>query len=63
MHTRRVYVAESITSVSFTADSQCLLVSTQDSTLRLMDKPTGGLLNEYGYFIFIINLLLFLLVL
>ncbi len=38
---------ETVTSVSFTRDSQCCLVSTQDSTLRLMDKDTGELLNEY----------------
>jgi len=37
---------ESVTSVSFTRDSQCVLVSTLDSSLKLMDKDTGEMLNE-----------------
>ena len=41
--------AEALTSVSLSRDGQCVLVSTQDSTLKLMDKDTGEMLNEYVY--------------
>lgn len=39
-------VAGSITSVGITRDGQCLLVGTQDNTVRLLDKANGELLNE-----------------
>ncbi|XP_076346422.1 WD repeat domain-containing protein 83-like [Tachypleus tridentatus] len=44
---RTDYLGNSITSVSFTKDSQCILASCLDSTLKLIDKNTGELLNEY----------------
>ena len=34
-----------VTSVSFSRDGQCILASTLDSKLRLIDKDTGELLN------------------
>lgn len=40
-------MAQPITSVWFTRDGQGLLVSCLDSTLRLIDKDTGELLQEY----------------
>ncbi|XP_052242554.1 WD repeat domain-containing protein 83-like [Dreissena polymorpha] len=40
-------IGKSITSVTFTRDGQCVLVSTLDSSLKLMDKDTGEMLNEY----------------
>ncbi|XP_064626279.1 WD repeat domain-containing protein 83-like [Lineus longissimus] len=40
-------VGNSVTSVSFTKDGQCILVTTLDSTLRLFDKDSGEMLNEY----------------
>uniref|UniRef100_A0A4W3HHP5 WD repeat domain-containing protein 83 n=1 Tax=Callorhinchus milii TaxID=7868 RepID=A0A4W3HHP5_CALMI len=41
------YVASPITSVCFSKDGQCTLISSLDSTLRLLDKETGELLGEY----------------
>ncbi|XP_065179713.1 WD repeat domain-containing protein 83-like isoform X2 [Sycon ciliatum] len=38
---------ESVTSVSFTRDGQCVLVSSLDSTMRLVDKATGQVLCSY----------------
>lgn len=38
--------SEPVTSVSFTRDGQCALVSSLDNTLRLLDKDTGEMLNE-----------------
>ncbi|XP_052776503.1 WD repeat domain-containing protein 83-like [Mya arenaria] len=40
-------IGKSVTSVTFTRDSQCVLVSTLDSSLKLIDKGTGEMLNEY----------------
>jgi len=40
-------IGEPITSVTFTNDSQCVLVSSLDSKVRLMDKDSGGALNTY----------------
>ena len=37
---------EAATSVNFTKDGQCILITSLDSTLRLLDKGTGELLNE-----------------
>ena len=39
-------IGQAVTSVSFTKDGQCLLASTLDDTIRLLDKDTGELLNE-----------------
>ena len=40
-------LAESITSVQQTRDGNAVLVSTLDSTIRLMDKGNGQLLQSY----------------
>ncbi|XP_071497727.1 WD repeat domain-containing protein 83-like [Diadema antillarum] len=40
-------ISKPVTSVCFTKDGQCTLVSSLDSTLRLLDKETGELLGEY----------------
>ncbi|XP_029653442.1 WD repeat domain-containing protein 83 [Octopus sinensis] len=42
------YVGKTITCVTFTKDSQCVLASSLDGLLRLFDKQTGELLNEYS---------------
>ena len=39
-------ISQPVTSVSFTKDGQCVLVSTLDNTIRLLDKDSGELLNE-----------------
>lgn len=36
-----------VTSCRFTSDNHCVLVSSLDSTLRLLDKSSGDLLNDY----------------
>lgn len=41
------HVGKAVTSVCFTKDGQCLLASTLDSTVRLFDKESGEMLNEY----------------
>lgn len=41
------YVGSPITCTCFSRDGQCTLVSSLDSTLRLLDKDTGELLGEY----------------
>lgn len=35
-----------VTCVNLTRDGQCVLTSSLDSTLRLLDKESGELLNE-----------------
>lgn len=40
-------IGQAVTCSSFTRDGQCTLSSTLDSTVRLLDKHTGELLNEY----------------
>ena len=35
-----------VTSVSFSMDGNCVLVSSLDSTLRLLDKEAGEMLNR-----------------
>lgn len=40
-------IGQPVTSVSFTKDGQCVLVSTLDNTIRLLDKDSGELLNEF----------------
>lgn len=42
-----VLFQEGVTGASFSGDGQCVLASTMDSTLRLMDKDTGELLSQY----------------
>ena len=41
-------MGESVTSVSFTNDGQCLLASSLDSRIRLIDRYSGELLNRYA---------------
>ncbi|KAI0208081.1 WD repeat domain-containing protein 83 [Lamellibrachia satsuma] len=41
-------VGNSVTCVSLTRDGQCILASSLDSRLRLLDKDTGEMLNEYS---------------
>ena len=45
MHADNIEVPVTCTKLS--KDGQCLLVATHDSTVRLLDKETGQLLNEY----------------
>ncbi len=40
-------IGEPVTNVCFSNDGNCLLVSTTDNTIKLMDKSTGQMLNEY----------------
>ncbi|KAG0175254.1 WD repeat-containing protein 83 [Apophysomyces sp. BC1034] len=41
------YIGPAITSARISKDSNCILVSTLDNTIRLMDKANGTLLNEF----------------
>ncbi|KAL4236337.1 WD repeat-containing protein 83 [Mactra antiquata] len=41
------HIGKSITSVTFTQDGQCILVSTLDDSVKLIDKDTGEMLNEF----------------
>lgn len=56
MHIKTLFFAEPISCISSTQDNMCTLVSCTDSTLKLMDKQKGELLNEYDilYQIFIL---------
>lgn len=45
---------EPISCISSTQDNMCTLVSCTDSTLKLMDKQKGELLNEYKILITIL---------
>lgn len=40
-------IGESITSVTFSSDGQCILASSLDNTIRLIDKETGCVLNKF----------------
>lgn len=42
-------VSAPVTCVSFSRDGQCVLASTLDSKLRLIDKGTGELLNTLAH--------------
>ncbi|KAJ5067617.1 wd40 repeat protein [Anaeramoeba ignava] len=42
------FVDESITSISLSNDENCVLVSCLDNKLRMFNKDTGELLNEYS---------------
>ena len=37
--------AAPVTSIALSNDGQCLLTSTLNSTIRVLDKPTGELLS------------------
>lgn len=41
------YLRDPVTSVAFSHDQNCVLASTLNSTIRLLDKETGELLSEY----------------
>ncbi|KAL1927053.1 hypothetical protein VTP01DRAFT_5016 [Rhizomucor pusillus] len=41
------YIGPAITSATLSHDGNCILVSTLDDTIRLMDKSNGTLLNEF----------------
>lgn len=40
-------IGSAITCTKFSKDGQCILVSSHDSTIRLLDKSSGELLGEY----------------
>ena len=40
------HIGQPVTSVVFSKDGQCILTSSLDNTVRLLDKETGELLNE-----------------
>ncbi|GJJ69117.1 mitogen-activated protein kinase organizer 1 [Entomortierella parvispora] len=40
-------IFEPVTSVCFSKDGNCILASSLDDTIRLMDRANGGLLNAY----------------
>ncbi|KAG0349732.1 WD repeat-containing protein 83 [Gamsiella multidivaricata] len=40
-------IFEPITSVTFSKDGNCVLASSLDDTVRLMDRANGGMLNAY----------------
>jgi len=42
------YVGDTVSCVVFTRDGQCVLVSCVNSTLKLLDKTTGELLQEFS---------------
>jgi mitogen-activated protein kinase organizer 1 len=42
-----IYETEPVTSVSFSKDGNCVLASSLDDTLRLMDRANGTMLNAY----------------
>lgn len=44
---REDFLRDPVTSVSFSHDHNCLLVSTLNSTIRLLDRDTGESLAEY----------------
>ncbi|KAI8087185.1 WD40-repeat-containing domain protein [Thamnidium elegans] len=41
------YIGPALTSAKISKDGHCILVSSLDSTMRLMDKSNGRLLNEF----------------
>ncbi|KAJ4431702.1 hypothetical protein ANN_20304, partial [Periplaneta americana] len=42
------FIGDAVTCVSLTRDAQCLLVSSADNMVRLLDKDSGDLLGEYS---------------
>lgn len=47
MPIHKLIFLEPISCISSTQDNMCTLVSCTDSTLKLMDRQKGELLNEY----------------
>jgi mitogen-activated protein kinase organizer 1 len=45
------HIGQPVTSVTLSKDGQCVLVSSLDDTVRLLDKDTGELLNEYVHYL------------
>ena len=45
-HVRLNFISEPVTSVSFSRDGHCILVSCLDNRLRLLDKENGEMLNR-----------------
>uniref|UniRef100_A0A0B6ZG56 WD repeat domain-containing protein 83 n=1 Tax=Arion vulgaris TaxID=1028688 RepID=A0A0B6ZG56_9EUPU len=41
-------VGKAVSCVRFTRDGQCVLVSSTESSVKLLDKDTGEMLNEYS---------------
>ncbi|CAH1775938.1 unnamed protein product [Owenia fusiformis] len=41
------YIGATVTCVNFTQDGQCTLASTLDNCIKLLDKDTGEMLNEF----------------
>ncbi|CAL1544990.1 unnamed protein product [Lymnaea stagnalis] len=41
------FVGKAVSSLKFTRDGQCVLVSATDTSIKLLDKDTGEMLNEY----------------
>ena len=41
------YVGDTVSCVRFTRDGQCILVSAVSSSLKLFDKATGEMLQEF----------------
>ncbi|CAB3989473.1 WD repeat domain-containing 83 [Paramuricea clavata] len=41
------HIGQPVTSVTLSKDGQCVLVSSLDNTVRLLDKETGELLNDF----------------
>ncbi|CAO3671565.1 unnamed protein product [Rhizopus stolonifer] len=41
------YIGSTITSAKFSKDGNCILAGSLDNTMRLMDKSSGRLLNEF----------------
>lgn len=42
------FIGDAVTCVSLTRDGQCLVVSSADNMVRLLDKESGDLLGEYS---------------
>ena len=53
------YTGHPVTSVTLSKDGQCILASSLDNTVRLLDKETGELLNEYAAYLVFLYLVKF----
>lgn len=40
------FVSEAVSCVRFTRDGQCILIGSTDTTIKLLDKDSGEMLNE-----------------
>ena len=49
------YTGHPVTSVTLSKDGQCILASSLDNTVRLLDKETGELLNEYASYLVVLS--------